>query len=228
MRTAWHERPRGSLRRADAHPPCRPGLPAGRAVRRAIYAVHALCRALAKRGHVVHVYTTNVDGPTISPCRLGVLWTLKASKSGIFRPLWAGASFAHRTWAARLAANVAGFDILHLHSVFLWPTLAAARVARRTGLPYVLTPHGMLVPNLIRRKSTIAKSLWICCFERTNIGGAAAIHVTSKLEATELAKLGMATRRIVVVPNGIDLPPESRRLIRSTDHASRVGTARLS
>ena len=31
-----------------------------------LYSVHALCAALAKRGHDVHVYTTNVDGPGVS------------------------------------------------------------------------------------------------------------------------------------------------------------------
>src|SRR5687767_11328021 len=28
-----------------------------------IRSVHGLCRALVRRGHEVHVYTTNVDGP---------------------------------------------------------------------------------------------------------------------------------------------------------------------
>ena len=31
-----------------------------------IVSVHGLCRALAARGHDVHVYTTSVDGPADS------------------------------------------------------------------------------------------------------------------------------------------------------------------
>ena len=34
-----------------------------------IVSVHGLCRALAARGHDVHVYTTSVDGPNDSPVR---------------------------------------------------------------------------------------------------------------------------------------------------------------
>jgi glycosyl transferase family 4 len=31
-----------------------------------IFAVHGLCRALAARGHELHVFTTNIDGPGIT------------------------------------------------------------------------------------------------------------------------------------------------------------------
>ena len=36
-----------------------------------IYSVHGLCKALAVRGHEVHVFTTNVDGPGDSAVPLG-------------------------------------------------------------------------------------------------------------------------------------------------------------
>src|SRR5262245_61707241 len=37
-----------------------------------IFAVHGLCHALAVRGHQVDVFTTNVDGPGISPVPVGI------------------------------------------------------------------------------------------------------------------------------------------------------------
>jgi glycosyltransferase involved in cell wall biosynthesis len=98
------------------------------------------------------------------------------------------------------------FDILHLHSVFLWPTFAAARVARRADVPYILAPRGMLVADLVARKSRILKSAWISLFEHTNVAGAAAIHVTSELEAAEFEKFGFPVRRMVVVMNGVEAP----------------------
>src|SRR5262249_21577111 len=105
-----------------------------------------------------------------------------------------------------LRERVSDFDILHLHSVFLWPTLAAARAARQARVPYVLAPRGMLIANLIRRKSRLVKSTWVMLFERANIEQAAAVHVTSEMEADELAWLGLSPQRIAIVPNGIDLP----------------------
>ena len=85
-----------------------------------------------------------------------------------------------------LHLNIANFDIVHLHSVFLWPTSAAAQAARKAGVPYVLSPRGMLVGDLIRRKSSLAKRAWITLFERRNIEKAAAVHLTSEIEASEL------------------------------------------
>jgi len=105
-----------------------------------------------------------------------------------------------------LADRILGFDVLHLHSVFLWPTLAAARLAQKAAVPYVLSPRGMLVGDLIRRKSQWPKSAWINLFERKNIAAAAAIHVTSEVERTEFKKLGLRAQRLEVIANGIDLP----------------------
>ena len=43
-----------------------------------IVTVHGLCKALAARGHEVHVFTTNVDGPGVSDTNR---WTPKAEPS---------------------------------------------------------------------------------------------------------------------------------------------------
>lgn len=173
-----------------------------------IYSVHGLCRALAERGHDIQVFTTNVDGPGVSDMPLGrpididgvSIWYFS---TGLGRRLYRSPGMG-----AALAAKLAGFDAVHLHSVFLWPTSAAAQIARRAGVPYVLAPRGMLVDALIRRKSRLLKTAWIALFERANIAGAATIHMTARVEAEEFEKLGLAARRIEVIPNGIDLPPE--------------------
>jgi glycosyltransferase involved in cell wall biosynthesis len=107
-----------------------------------------------------------------------------------------------------LGASIRAFDVVHLHSVFLWPTWAAARAATKAGVPYLLSPRGMLVGALLRRKSRVAKSLWINLVERPNLKNAAAIHVTSGIEGEELLKLGLPVRRIVDVPNGVEMPSD--------------------
>src|SRR6266498_1819843 len=91
-------------------------------------------------------------------------------------------------------------DIVHLHSVFLWPTWAAARAARRERVPYVLSPRGMLVKDLIARRSRLAKSAWIHLIERSNVERAAALHLTSQLEATEIERFGWRLPRLCVIP----------------------------
>jgi len=171
-----------------------------------IYSVHALCRSLAARGHDIHVYTTNVDGPGSSNVPLNEPVAIEGVKVRYFSCGWGRRLYRSPEMGRAIQAEVMKFDVLHLHSVFLWPTLAAARAARAAGVPYILAPRGMLVGDLIERKSRLLKTLWIKLLERANLSGAAAIHVTSKLEKAEFAKLGIPVRRVVVVANGIDLP----------------------
>jgi glycosyltransferase involved in cell wall biosynthesis len=107
--------------------------------------------------------------------------------------------------AQRLRRGAPSFDLVHLHSVFLWPTAAAAAAARRAATPYVCTPHGALVADLIRRRGHIRKQLWLRFVERRVLAGAAALHVTSQVEAREAIAMDLRLPPIAIVPFGVDL-----------------------
>ena len=188
-----------------------------------IRSVHALARGLAGRCHDVHVFTTNVDGAGESAVPLGVPVDIEGVRvtyfpSRILRRLYWSHPMRHA-----FAAQMASFDIAHLHSVFLWPTWAAAHAARAAHVPYVLAPRGMLVPELVRSKSRWAKSAWIALIERRNVTAAAAIHATSDLEAQDLARFGWALPRIAVIPNGVEEPLDASGQALSPDVASAIG-----
>jgi glycosyltransferase involved in cell wall biosynthesis len=172
-----------------------------------IFATHGLCKALAARGHEVQVFTTNIDGPGNSPTPIGVPVHLESVRVRYFpcpllRRLYWAPALGHA-----LEREVHKFDALHLHSVFLWPTWAAARAARKANVPYVLSPRGMLVRDLIARRSRLAKSAWIQIIEKSNLEHAAAVHLTSQLEASELQRFGWRLPRSAVISNGVDEPP---------------------
>ena len=172
-----------------------------------IKSVHGLCSALASRGHDVQVFTTNVDGPGDSQVPLGVPVARDGVKVWYFPSRWLRRIYWSPTMARALAENVGSFDLAHLHSVFLWPTSAAARAARAAGVPYVLSPRGMLVKDLFRARSRYAKTAWMVLFERANLVRAAGIHVTSAVEAAALREFGYRlSGRVFVVPNGVDIP----------------------
>jgi len=170
-----------------------------------IYSVHGLCAALAARGHDVHVVTTSVDGPADSAVPLGQPVEMDGVKVWYFPSRWLRRLYWSPPMARMLNVDVGGFDLVHLHSVFLWPTWAAALAARRVGVPYVLSPRGMLVPDLVRRKSRWLKQAWIALVERDNIAGAAAVHVTSETEAAELSRFAFTLPGMITIPNGISL-----------------------
>jgi len=178
-----------------------------------IFAVHGLCKALVARGHKVQVFTTNIDGPGNSPVPIELAVDVEGIQVRYFpcpllrRLYWAPAL------GRALKSEIGKFDVVHLHSVFLWPTWSAARAARKVGVPYVLSPRGMLVRELIRRRSRLAKSVWIHIAEKSNIEQAAAVHLTSELEASELEHFGWRFPRLAVIPNGIDEPMASTSAI---------------
>ena len=173
-----------------------------------IYSVHGLCKALAARGHDVLVFTTSVDGPGVSDVPLARPVDLDGVKVCYFPTGLGRRLYRSPAMGSALAASLSNFDVMHLHSVFLWPTSAAARIACVTGVPYILSPRGMLVDALIRRKARLLKTAWIRLFERANIAAAAAVHMTAQIEADEFGKLGFAARRVAVIPNGIDVPQD--------------------
>jgi glycosyltransferase involved in cell wall biosynthesis len=188
-----------------------------------IRSVHALARGLAKRGHDVHVFTTNVDGDGDSAVPLGQ----PVDREGVQVTYFPSRTLRRLYWSPAmghaLSARMASFDIAHLHSVFLWPTWAAARTARAARVPYVLAPRGMLVPELVRSKSRWAKSAWIALVERRNLTAAAAIHATSELEAQDLARFDWPLPQVSVIPNGVEEPPGATAESISPDVAMAIG-----
>jgi len=173
-----------------------------------IRSVHGLCRALARAGHEVSVMTTSVDGDGDSSVPLDKAVDIDGVQVRYFRSAFLRRLYFSPSLAQALPEAVSSADLVHLHSVFLWPTLAAAAAARDAGVPYVLSPRGMLVRELIERRSTLVKRAWIALFERRNLGRAAAVHLTSELERSELLALGLAPRETITVANGVELGEE--------------------
>src|SRR5688572_2488741 len=143
-----------------------------------IVAVHGLCRALASRGHEVEVFTTNVDGDGTLDVPLARAVDLDGVRVHYFE-----SPVPRLYWSPQmrraLAAKIGEYDLVHIHAIYLWPGYAAARAAHRAHVPYVISPRGMLVPELIRRKSRFVKKAWLATIERRNFAHAAGIHFTS-------------------------------------------------
>ena len=104
-----------------------------------------------------------------------------------------------------LKKRISEFDLVHLHSVFLWPTWVAARIAWAHGVPYVHAPRVMLVKDLVRRKSRWLKLSWITLIERRNLERAAALHLTTQQEYEELQAFRFRLSRVYEIPNGLEL-----------------------
>ena len=187
-----------------------------------IRSVHSLCRELAVRGHDVHVFTTNVDGPGDSAVPLGRPVDVEGVQVTYFPSAFLRRLYWSPSMGRALRTEAGAFDLVHVHAIFLWPTWAAARAARAQRLPYIVSPRGMLVPELIRRKSRWVKQAWITLIERRNIEAAAAVHTTSTVEAEHLRSFGWALPPVATIPHGVDDPPPPSGAALSADVASAI------
>ena len=171
-----------------------------------IRSVHALSAALVRRGHRVTVYTTSMDGAVDSDVPLG----RPVDLDGVLVHYFPVRALRRLAWspplARKLQTSISEVDLVHLHSIFLWPTYAAARIAHRHGVPYVMSPRGMLVRDVIRRKGRYVKSAWINLVERRSFAKAAAVHVTADVEAADVRDMGLEFPEIFTVPNGVGWP----------------------
>lgn len=173
-----------------------------------IRSVHALSMALVAMGHEVHVFTSSMDGPTDLDVPIGTAVDMDGVLVRYFRvPLLRRLIWCPAMRTA-LKSEASTFDIIHLHSVFLWPTWAAARIAKAAGVPFLVSPRGMLGPEVIRRKSRFVKSAWIRLIEEKTLRESAAVHVTSELEAEEIKSLRLRLPRLAYVPNGVSSPAD--------------------
>jgi len=166
-----------------------------------------LCSALADRGHDVQVFTTNrhVEGTLAAP--LGKPVAHAGVRYTYFRVHEPRAWAASRDLGRGLQETIPRVDVVHVHSLYLFPTAIAGLVARRCGVPYVVRPHGTLDP-VARRQHRLRTGLYDALVEARNLRGAARVHFTSE---TERARAARVARRVppVVVPLGVRVPPDA-------------------
>lgn len=115
------------------------------------------------------------------------------------RPVW---PHPRDPAAGPLDEVLAAADVLHVHG--LWPkvNLLAGRLARRRGLPFVLTLHGMLHHAALHQKRLKKLVGMYLVGYRELVVHAAAVHVLNAAEQAE-AEGPRLPRRVVEIPNGI-------------------------
>lgn len=94
-------------------------------------------------------------------------------------------------------------DIIHLQHVWDPYIHIIAWFARIKGVPYIITPRGMLEPWIMNRNKW-KKNLAMFLYQRKDLNKAAAIHATCEMEKENIRNLGFKNI-MTVIPNGIDL-----------------------
>jgi glycosyltransferase involved in cell wall biosynthesis len=92
-------------------------------------------------------------------------------------------------------------EVVHFHGLWEPAFLRLSAQCRRAGIPYVVSPHGMLEP-WARRYKGWKKWPWFLLFERRHLSGATRLLTTSGMESRNLGKLFPASN-CVALPLGL-------------------------
>jgi glycosyltransferase involved in cell wall biosynthesis len=169
-------------------------------------ALPEMARALVQAGVSVDVACTDDDGTGL---RLsGVSHGVPVTHADGFRVFYFPkqtefykVSLPLLSWLCRHARE---YEVIHIHTVFSFATLAGALAARLAGVPYIVRPLGVLNVWGMKNRRRWVKALSFGLLDKPALNRAAAIHYTSDQEAAEAAPLGL-TPQPVVLPLGMDL-----------------------
>lgn len=98
----------------------------------------------------------------------------------------------------------ADLDVLSVHGLWKYCSVASERWHRRSGRPYVLHPHGMLDRWALqngRWKKRVAAAL----YENQHLRKAACVRALCEAEARSIRSYGLRNP-VCVIPNGVHLP----------------------
>jgi glycosyltransferase involved in cell wall biosynthesis len=99
-------------------------------------------------------------------------------------------------------AHVADYDGVHFHTIFAPMISRLASISFRAGVPYWMTPYGMLDPWAIQHRGWKKRIYWKL-FEESIFRRANAVQVLHEREAEAVRSIGVTTRTVEVL-NGIE------------------------
>ena len=182
-----------------------------------IESVHQLCRHLGHAGCAVKVLTTDANGAdSVLKVDTGRVVHLEKNLDVRYcRRIW-----PHTVSPALLrllTSFIREADVVHLTSVYSFPTLPTLALCKHLQKPVVWSPRGSFQRRPGTRRAGV-KALWefLC---RQVIPSQLVIHVTSEQEAREAASR-IGNIDIAVIPNGVPQP-------KTIAHKPRQGDLRL-
>lgn len=157
--------------------------------------VYELVKALNQKGCCVDILTNqgNYESPLVGSDSF--IHTVDAHYKTPF-----GFSSSMR----RALRSIDGYDIIHINGLWSEQSLYSAHIAKKKGIPYIVSPHGMLYPQALSVKPIRKWIMRKLLFDRM-LSSAACIHATCEEEKKHYQSLGF-TNEVRVIPNILQLP----------------------
>lgn len=176
-------------------------------------AIRGVLKALGRRGMCADVATTDDDGATRKVVPLDQFADLEGQRVRYFprQTRFYEASAPMLRW---LAAHLRDYDVVHTHGLFGFAPIAAARIAKALGVPYIMRPAGMLDRWSRVNGRPALKRASIRLIEGPLLRDASRVHFTSRLELEQAAGAGVRLRP-VILPLGLDIETSAQRFAES-------------
>lgn len=116
-------------------------------------------------------------------------------------PVWPPRRFAFSS-ALHAALVAAKPDLVHVHGLWMGHCLAVHLWSRLTKIPYIVTPHGMLHPWILRRSRRMKAAVGYA-FQDAFLRRAAGFHVLTQAERDDVAPFSNS-RHLAVIPNYVE------------------------
>lgn len=161
-------------------------------------AVWTMLEALRERGVAADLVTTDDDGAgRLDGAALGRFVARDGQRVCMFprQTSFYAASLPLQRW---LQAHVRDYQLVHVHGLFTFAPVVAARAAAHRGVPYVVCPHGVLNRWGRAHNRRLAKRLSLTLLERPILERAACVHFTSDGERAQAADLRLRVADAVV------------------------------
>jgi glycosyltransferase involved in cell wall biosynthesis len=165
--------------------------------------MRTLAKSQAALGLEVHVATTDDNGPGRLRHAAGTSFVEDGVTYLVFRRQTRFYTFSLplTMWFAKHARD---YDVIHIHALFSYPSIAAALFARLAHVPYLVRPLGVLNIWGMQHRRPWLKRLSFRLMESRVLRNAAGVQYTSAQESAEAAQLGVKHISLLI-PNPVDV-----------------------
>lgn len=127
------------------------------------------------------------------------------------------------SFARWIGKQVRQYDLVHIHALFSFTSVIAARAAYRAGVPYVVRPLGTLSPYGLRERRALLKRWSLRWVESSLLRRASAVHVTSEQERIDVEALGFDARCVVIPLGFVPVLPTTGSQLMATQFPQLTG-----
>ncbi len=161
------------------------------------YSVVRLCESLIRQELEVTLATLDGGRPAAPPLHFHKPFPVGLGPDRL------GRSPAMRSWLdGQVGTGAVG--LIHNHSLWMLPNVYPGKLARKYGVPLIVSPRGTLSEWAFQRGSKLKRLFWPLV-QKPALTAATCFHATAESEYEDIRRMGFR-QPVCVIPNGIDIP----------------------